>query len=202
MIHSLYSIPVFQTEVDIPIDLSVIDKMEYMQNDRNFFSENFYVLNSLNFINLKNQIQEKINYYKEEICGIKKQNFYITNSWIAKTPKNGSHLLHNHPNSILSGVVYLKTPDNSIINFCKDIEIFKDFKFHFDYEKQTSFYTIDYSIPVKSRDIVIFPSWLEHYVPENLSEDERIILGFNCFVEGEFGNDRYPTHLTLIKKRN
>ena len=39
---------------------------------------------------------------------------------------------------------------------------------------------IDTLIPkVKEGDMIIFPSWLEHYVSPNMSEDKRISISFN-----------------------
>ena len=53
-------------------------------------------------------------------------------------------------------------------------------------------------MPVKSGTMVIFPSHLEHCVDQNLFNDNRIVIGFNAFVEGNFGSG-YSDSLTLGK---
>ena len=46
-------------------------------------------------------------------------------------------------------------------------------------------------MPVKSGTMIIFPSHLEHGVDQNLFYDNRIVIGFNTFVKGNFGNGAF-----------
>ena len=75
--------------------------------------------------------------------------------------------------------------------------MFKNFKFWFDYIKETEYNKTTHRVPVQNSDIIIFPSWLNHGVEVNQSTEDRIVIGFNCFVKGSFGNARYPTRLTI-----
>ena len=43
---------------------------------------------------------------------IKRDSHYITNMWANIANPNRRHNLHNHPNCLLSGLVYIKTPRN------------------------------------------------------------------------------------------
>jgi len=128
---------------------------------------------------------------------MEEQDFYITDSWIARTPPGGKHIVHNHPNSILSGTFYINVPKDSALLFYTEVEMFKTFKFWFDYSTETEYNRTVTRLPVKTSDVVIFPSWLNHGVEVNNSTDERIVIGFNCFVKGKFGNNRYPTRLSI-----
>lgn len=202
MIHKLYSIPVYHKK----FIHSITDKEEIelknfslQCNDENYFSVNFNVLDSRNLSILKSKIEKYILDYKNNVCGISTQNFYITDSWIAKTPIGGKHLLHDHPNSIISGVYYAQT-EKSYINFYNPVNLFKNFQFHFDYNLETEFNRTDWAIEIEQGDLIIFPSWLQHYVNTNNSNKERTVIGFNCFVSGRLGNDRYPTRLNLNQK--
>ena len=41
--------------------------------------------------------------------------------------------------------------------------------------------------PPKKDLLIIFPSWLEHDVPVNTSEFDRLSLSFNIMCRGEYG---------------
>lgn len=199
-IFNLTSVPVYQTNTDyIPTDVEVftVKQFELQNNDFNYFSTDFSVLNHENLSAIKQIINLHLLEYQRSVCGIEIQQFYITDSWIAITPPGGKHVVHSHPNSLLSGVFYFDVPDHSSINFYVESQIFKNFKFCFDYTTLTAYNKQTVNIPVQQSDIVIFPSWVDHSVDVNTSDKERVIIGFNCFVKGNFGNDRYPTRLFL-----
>jgi uncharacterized protein (TIGR02466 family) len=197
-IFNLGTVPIYHNltnYVTSTCEKNIVESFELQNNDLNFFSKNFNVLNQLP------DIEKLINYhleiYQKTICGIEIQNFYITDSWIAVTPPGGKHIIHNHPNSLISGIFYFDVPDQSSINFYLEHTIFKNFKFYFDYTIPTDYNKQIWKVPVKNSDIVIFPSWIDHDVDINLSDKKRVIIGFNSFVNGNFGNDRYPTRLFL-----
>jgi uncharacterized protein (TIGR02466 family) len=199
-IFNLTSVPVYQNttnHVPTAAEISTVNRFELQSNDFNYFSKDFNVLDHENLSTVKKIINSHLLDYQHNVCGIEIQQFYITDSWIAVTPPGGKHIVHNHPNSLLSGVFYFSVPDQSSINFYVESQIFKNFKFCFDYTKLTAHNRQTIKVPVQQSDIVIFPSWVNHSVDVNTSDRERIIIGFNCFVQGNFGNDRYPTRLFL-----
>jgi uncharacterized protein (TIGR02466 family) len=98
---------------------------------------------------------------------------------------------------MFSGVFYIQVPENSFINFHFENNLFRWFNFQFDYSNVNEFNSKNLSVSIKKNDFIIFPSWLDHSVDINSSATERIILGFNTFVKGTFGNKEYPTRLTL-----
>lgn len=202
MIHQLYSIPILQEKQFFLLDNATINELHkecLKDNNGNYFSDNFKILEKLLLKDLKSKIVDSITYYQEEICGISKQKFYLTDSWLSVTFEGGRHLLHDHPNSLVSGVYYIDIPENSTINFYNSINLFQNFKFSFEFSKETPFNKTDYSIPVENGDLIIFPSWLQHYVNNNTSKKSRLVLGFNCFVEGEFSNQFFPINLSIRK---
>lgn len=199
-IFNLTSVPVYQHKTNyVPntVEISTVKQFELQNNDFNYFSKDFNVLDHIDLLGIKNIVNRHLLDYQHNVCGIEIQQFYITDSWIAITPPGGKHVVHNHPNSLLSGVFYFDVPNNSSINFYIESQFFKNFKFCFDYTKLTTHNQQTITVPVQQSDIVIFPSWVDHSVDINASDKERIIIGFNCFVRGNFGNDRYPTRLFL-----
>ena len=51
---------------------------------------------------------------------------------------------------------------------------------------------------IKTGDLIIFPSWMQHMVPPNIRNDTRISIAFNTFVSGIFGKKEKLTELKLI----
>ncbi|MAS97186.1 MAG: hypothetical protein CMO55_28685 [Verrucomicrobiales bacterium] len=103
---------------------------------------------------------------------------FVINSWGIINPKYGYNAMHNHPSSVLSGVYYIKAPEN-----CGDI-VFRDPRevcqmVVLPTKKQNRWtYQRVFYRPKEGR-LLIFPSWLLHEVKPNLSEEERICVSFN-----------------------
>lgn len=79
---------------------------------------------------------------------------------------------HTH-GGVLSGVFYIKTPVNSGRLILKNPAVRSDAHL---------FRLKDYAITPEPLACIIFPSWLEHYVEPNMSDEERISLSFNFNV--------------------
>lgn len=76
---------------------------------------------------------------------------------------------HVH-SGLLSGVFYLKTPQNCGRLIIKNPAVRSDG--HIIRNK-------DYAINPEPLACIIFPSWLEHYVEPNMNDEERMSLSFN-----------------------
>ena len=189
----------YQTEYTYShIELDTINSMEMQRNDdKNFFSKNFNILDLPELQDIRATIESAIKKYQTETLGITKQTFVITDSWSAMSNPGGSQYVHNHPNSILSGVMYVHTSEDSALCFSTELQIFKKFNFWFDIDPTNIYNTTNWKVPVKRGDIIIFPSWLDHYVDTHLGDQDRVVIAFNCFVKGKFGNNRYPTRLSV-----
>jgi uncharacterized protein (TIGR02466 family) len=105
----------------------------------------------------------------------------IINCWAMVNGKNASNLLHNHSNAYLSGVYYLKAPENSGNLYFHDPRVGTQMLVP-PYEKITPI-TLSKLIykPIEGM-LVIFPSWLWHGVEINQSEEERISISFNVIT--------------------
>ena len=168
---------------------------ECMPNAGNTTSKNTYILEEKVFKNLKIEIQKYINEYIEKIiCPDKKIEYYITQSWLNYTKPNQYHQQHNHANSILSGVLYFNADEKfDMIKFSKNInyQMMISTKNFNVYNAETWF------IRIKTGQLVIFPSYLQHLVPIKEGTNLRISLSFNTFVRGTLGNTNQLTELKL-----
>jgi hypothetical protein len=107
--------------------------------------------------------------------------------WVNVLDTGGRQAMHNHANSFISGVVYLtRTHPDARTVFMKSPGG-TDFAFRNDHaDVATNSFNADkwISPPPDPGDVVLFPSYLMHAVPQNPGE-RRISLAFNAI----------PTHL-------
>lgn len=160
-------------------------------------SEDFYVLNNDIMKPLKNYIMIHIKNYVYNILNIDPSiQFYITESWVNTMSVGGYHDQHRHPNSILSGVLYI-TGSNSPIHFIdRDQKPFPNFRLKV--KNFNMFNTDCYIFDNHPGSLILFPSDLTHYVPENNYDKNRMSLSFNTFFHGEI-NDQKSIGLILNK---
>lgn len=100
----------------------------------------------------------------------------LVNFWANINKYKDSNLPHNHPSSIMSGCYYVEcNQDSGKIVFERP-----DMQEDYMGSSTKSNYTFGtYSFQPKPGDFVIFPSYLRHYVEQNISNEERISLAFN-----------------------
>ena len=95
-------------------------------------------------------------------------------------PKGGFNIPHIHGESIFSGVFYVKaTEGNGKINFTHPAV---NIPYHLpaliidQWSNLNSSNVFHYPQPGK---LLLFPSWISHYVEPNLLDEERISIAFN-----------------------
>ena len=168
---------------------------DLVNNAGNKTSNNNYVLDSDELSDLKATLTFKLNQYFKIITNPNTDcELYITQSWINYTDQGGYHHKHYHPNSYLSGIIYLSADK------LQDKIYFKK-PFHDFFRIEPKNYNLSNSdtwfFTTGTQDIVIFPSSLEHYVDAAPSEKTRISLSFNTFFKGSIGVNNQLTELKL-----
>lgn len=107
--------------------------------------------------------------------------FTIETFWVNINPKHAYNALHDHPQSLLSGVYYVQVDDKTGKLRFRDPRSGKrmnPWPVAADKESdQRHWDRVSYK-PVAGR-LILFPSWLEHDVEANLSDSERISISFN-----------------------
>ncbi len=102
----------------------------------------------------------------------------ITTCWAMVNGRYASNALHNHPNSILSGVYYLKTPENcGVLSFTDPRSAARMLNPPLVEFNLWTLPKISYK--PEAGMMLLFPSWLLHGVETNMSEDTRISVSFN-----------------------
>ncbi len=198
----LFSVPVLVCPYtnDYSSELEWIKKQKYRVKDSaresrglNHQSQDTFLLDKPELSRIRAFIEEKLDEYVTNIMGATNK-VVITQSWLNKNAKNQWHHEHVHPNSMVSGVWYplineksppikFKRSDYSVTSF--DIKEFNNFN------------SATYMLPLRKGELILFPSNLEHMVPPNQSDEERISLSFNTWSKGDRGDIESLTYLPL-----
>jgi uncharacterized protein (TIGR02466 family) len=178
-------------------ELEVINSQEKKNNRGNFISVNKSILDLPELKVIKESLEKYLKDFLETVYSPKNETkIYITQSWINWTETGQFHHKHAHPNSFISGVLYIQADkSNDKIMFYRDeyrqLEIVPK-EYHI-LNSDSWFFNVG------TQDIILFPSGLTHSVQNTVSLDTRISLSFNTFLEGEIGNIEGPTLLTFKK---
>ena len=110
----------------------------------------------------------------------------IDNIWANINGYKDYNLPHKHPNCLLSGVYYVKVPEDSgyitFVNPAADI-------MQYDWNKYTlteynNYNSANWAMEAKVGTLYMFPGWLNHFVKQNLNKtEERISFSFNIKVQ-------------------
>jgi hypothetical protein len=121
-------------------------------NVGNAKSKNMAILDIPDLINIKSFCLSSLNNYTND------PDIYITESWLNFTMPGEWHHSHNHPNSLISGVFY--------VNAVRSVHTIV-------------FSELEEIVNVGKCDLLLFPSYLLHHVPQNPGNELRISLAFN-----------------------
>lgn len=210
-VHLINPLPIYQEESGYTLsdsELSILNNIKYNSVSKPFiweYASEYTILDHPGLADLKAVLQQHLDRYRKEICGVVDQEFYITNSWLSKIEAiQGNLSEHSHDNSLISGVFYIDVPPDTPLCFRNHSQIFKKHDFYFSNSVDTQYRQETYCVPVKSGDIVLFPSWVDHYVEKNQTSHVRRSLAFDSFVRGLFDgkmlhNDKTGFSTLMIK---
>lgn len=98
--------------------------------------------------------------------------------WGVINSKGHANSTHNHPHAWLSGVYYPQVPVDASkagsLSF-RDPILARTFTRSFYRSVQSEVCTI----PPATGKLIIFPSWCEHFVGPNLTDEDRLAISFN-----------------------
>lgn len=116
-----------------------------------------------------------VNNLQKIIEEIKIGSVRLTSFWININRKGNFNKQHFHPQSFLSGCLYLKTPINSGKIIFKRPDIMQHYASHLE---NPIFFLECFYDPCPGM-LLLFPSWVGHYVEPNNSDEPRISISFN-----------------------
>ena len=207
-ITTLFATPVVKVNMNREFtkdELRCLSTIPMMKDEKigmtNHRSVNFTLFDNFaeDLEDIKNFCEHHLKLYLEEIEGVDTNlaGLRITQSWLNKNKPNESHPSHFHPNSYLSGVFYIRCLPNDNIGITNRLEGMYNTMI-FPIKNSTAWNANEVKVSVEEGDLVLFPSWVLHFV--NLNEtinEDRISLAFNTFPIGELGQYHYGSHLKL-----
>ena len=108
----------------------------------------------------------------------------VTETWGNVLKEGEDHPIHTHSNHVFSGILYLTdgnpttfmdprpAADCFSLNYLKDVQCF---------------YGARFVSPAVPNTLVIFPSWMGHFVTPNRTKQDRKSISFNIILRGQYG---------------
>jgi uncharacterized protein (TIGR02466 family) len=155
-------------------------KQENQRRNDLITQTSFLDLEDKTFKSLLSFVEEKFNILHRELGLTQSVNQIISEYWININLNEKISFPHSHPNRIFSAVYYIKADKN-----CGDLVFMNPNKvvcqnISDDCIENYNFYNATHwKVTPQPGLLIIFPSWLEHYVMTNNSNNDRISVAFN-----------------------
>ena len=170
--------------------------LEMIDNVGNWMSSDDRVLDRRELAALRRFVDDQVLVYKKHLLRLKDDNeIYLTQSWVNRADPGQHHPKHKHPNSIISGVLFLDdVPGQAALRFHRMQELLS---LDFEFAELTDFNASCREFDPERGMLIIFPSLLEHDVETNRTDLPRRSLSFNTFVRGNVGGKRQLTEVEI-----
>ena len=152
----------------------------YWQSTPDLYKRNEYQDFTKSVLNFTAEILDKLKYNYD--------GFRITDMWSNVLIPGETHKPHTHANNLLSGVYYPYAEKTSGIVFMDprpQASVIKPTM------KEILTDTCDvYEYNSNTNKIIVFPSWLQHFVPINNSKTDRVSIAWNIQITGKVGRSK------------
>jgi uncharacterized protein (TIGR02466 family) len=165
------------------------------------YTKNRQILKTDECKELRNFILSNAKDLVNDIMGYQVSGLVDVLSWVSYKNKDEHHPPHNHPNSFVSGVYYYTdVPKETPLIFGKKIGALMTYELllHKDHKHNGEFSSDHYVYCPKKGDIVLFPSFLTHFVPPNPHPEVRTSVSFNLMPEAGWGDDLQLTQFNYV----
>lgn len=175
-------------------ELSFINSLDCRDNIGNKISVENSILDKPEMGLIRDWIQNCLReYFDAAHKPVQEVELKITQSWVNFSEPGQFHHKHAHQNSLVSGVFYLKTNLDDRINFYRSGH--QELKVQ---PKELNIYNSDsWWLEAIEGQLILFPSWLHHAVPNVQGKDTRVSLAFNTFPTGLLGDELTSFRLDL-----
>jgi uncharacterized protein (TIGR02466 family) len=198
IINGLFPTPVVKFELGrelTSVETKTLTECERIRNQGNSASVSRYVLKDKKLRPLKAFVDLCLDKYVQSIYAPNERfRLAVTQSWLNYTEKDEFHHKHRHPKSMVSGVFYVNADETTdkIYFFKHEPSSFKVFTDNYNLFNSDSWW-----FAVKTGDLILFPSHVEHMVEKVQSANTRVSLAFNTFPVGDLGKLMESCKLTI-----
>lgn len=196
--HGLFPTPVSLFHLGRELTAEEADfllNQEQKFNTGNTTSVDRYLLERPTLSSVREFVEASLDKYFKDICSPKQDvKLRITQSWTNNTRAGQFHHKHEHPNSFISGVFYVKAnKETDKIHFFKTG--YQQIKLPVN--QWNLFNSDSWWLPVGTGELLLFPSHLTHMVETVKDSDVRVSMAFNTFPVGHVGDEDSLTGLNL-----
>ena len=133
---------------------------------------------------LKVWLEECVKDYFDNVMTLDYRDFWIHESWLNKAEPGSSQSMHNHGNSLISGVYYVSSlkehPPLVFEKMPSNSDPFFSLRKH--YGKANANFTNKLAMPCTQGSLIMFNSYLFHGFGKNVTDQSRVSLAFNVLA--------------------
>lgn len=167
-------------------------------------SNNSYILNEPECVEVKKFVLQQVKEFAENVMLYDYDTWELSQSWVSRKQPGQHHMMHTHPNSLISGVFYYGEPSEQTpaIKFHKmqgginqqvlQPAVKPD-------KRSSKFAWKEFAINFAPGLLLLFPSYLFHSVPINESKTVRSSVAFNVVPKMRLGSEENLTELDFNK---
>lgn len=179
-----------------------VDNNPTHQQNYGDMSKDLNILKDPNLTEMSNAILEEALLFAKECLAYNIDGLQFTTSWISIKNPGQSHVIHSHPNSVISGVYYFD--DGTDIEYAPILfhrtecrGNVNEISVEIDYNKSSECPAswIYFKFQPQKNNLLLFPSHLYHNVEPNLSPYPRKCVAFNMIPTKKIGEDLRLTGL-------
>jgi|TARA_R100000027_G_scaffold44189_1_gene33272 uncharacterized protein (TIGR02466 family) len=201
-VFPLFSTPVLATRIEVDRDIvRDVHYTPYANDNAGYGSANKKILLEDKFSTLKAQIEGYIDYYLYEALALAQGTAVHASSWINLHRKGDYAVKHMHPNSFVSGVLYLNLPENGggkiYLHSPQEVSTFKTCTLDPMIKDYNILNSKTWNFHPEEGLLLLFPSHLSHSTDTNVELENRYSLAFNYFMKGALGDDATTSYLEL-----
>jgi uncharacterized protein (TIGR02466 family) len=193
-VTGVFPIPVYESFINLGEDQIYAVKTTPLirtQGNDGDISVNKKVLDEASYADIKSEVVKHVEIFARDFLRVKEcVKFYIVRSWVMRHHAGDHALAHTHPNSVLSGILYIDVDESS-----GQLALHKEDN-NTPFPKALSLPVDEYNTyngstiwcTPQNGLIVIFPSSLKHSVSPSRSNRLRYCIAFDVFPRGEIGD--------------
>ena len=196
--NNIFATPLSEFEIDLALCQHcknvLIEEADFSEHPLNYCTADDLHEREV-FAGIKTVIDFHTKQYTEQVLKINHEDLTLTGLWSNIQKNHQSHPIHQHPNSFVSGVVYIDIPEDGKggeLVFVDPRQAKNMFYPNFVGDSHISDRWMTYT-PVTGK-MLLFPSWLEHGTqPFFAKETEYIIsMSFNYqLIRSDFSYGRF-----------
>ena len=192
VIHEIFKVPIYQVQLDLDIKKLQSFCNEYQSKDTGRIISNIggyqssdIPLNEVSLHPIIKEIETHSSKFAKEFINNNEQ--VLSNMWINMSLYKDVNKSHNHPGADISGVYYVKTPDDcgNIVFEHPAINVLGYYSPEVTMEFN-EYNSAAWAKPAVENHLYLFPGWVRHHVEPNKNKnEERISISFNTLQKGE-----------------